>query len=198
MRAPKGSGSLYQRASDGLWMASVAIRSEDGRRRRRVFSSRSRVVVEARLAAWLFENPLPERAPSLPRGSNLRAARSIATHTAAEWSAYARSVAYACHYCSVALPRQLVEKDHKQPVARGGSDGIDNLAVACRACNREKGTLTEAEYVAYLIALERHLIPRELNLPTDLRPCLGCEGTTLYHHNFMRASTPMHAFRPAP
>lgn len=35
-----------------------------------------------------------------------------------------------------AMPAQI---EHVIPRARGGSEGLDNLVLACAACNREKG-----------------------------------------------------------
>jgi len=34
------------------------------------------------------------------------------------------------------------EVDHSVPVAKGGTDHLNNLFPACIACNREKGTVT--------------------------------------------------------
>jgi 5-methylcytosine-specific restriction endonuclease McrA len=39
-----------------------------------------------------------------------------------------------------------LEKDHMIPVSRGGSDAIDNIAVACTECNAEKRQMTADEY----------------------------------------------------
>lgn len=36
--------------------------------------------------------------------------------------------------------------EHLTPVARGGTNELDNLTLSCRPCNRRKGTLTEAEF----------------------------------------------------
>jgi len=40
--------------------------------------------------------------------------------------------------------------EHAQPVSRGGTDAPDNLRLACEECNRHKGMLTEAEFLAVL------------------------------------------------
>lgn len=60
-----------------------------------------------------------------------------------------------CHYCGAAgscwWPRLLsgrpgawvaftgLELDHVTPESRGGSSDPDNLVLACRTCNRQKG-----------------------------------------------------------
>lgn len=55
-----------------------------------------------------------------------------------------------CYYCAVLLALGDISVDHKNPVERGGTNGFFNLAVACIACNKAKGTMTEVEYRASL------------------------------------------------
>jgi len=40
--------------------------------------------------------------------------------------------------------------DHRLPVSRGGSDVMENLALSCQACNLEKGTRTDEEYLYWI------------------------------------------------
>ena len=47
--------------------------------------------------------------------------------------------------------------EHAQPVSRGGTDAPDNLRLACEECNRHKGVLTEAEFLAVLGGRQRLL-----------------------------------------
>ena len=42
-----------------------------------------------------------------------------------------------CVYCSA---RNLLEVDHIQPVALGGTNDIENLVTACERCNKKKGS----------------------------------------------------------
>jgi len=49
-----------------------------------------------------------------------------------------------CSYCgATCLPLQV---EHLTPKARGGSDRVSNLALACEPCNRRKGNQTAAEF----------------------------------------------------
>jgi 5-methylcytosine-specific restriction endonuclease McrA len=48
-----------------------------------------------------------------------------------------------CIYCGV----EADTVDHMIPKSRGGTDDVDNLIPACRACNQEKGDRTYDEYV---------------------------------------------------
>lgn len=41
-----------------------------------------------------------------------------------------------CAYCG----EPATEIDHLVPVAKGGTDHLDNLVSACRSCNRSKGS----------------------------------------------------------
>ncbi len=66
-----------------------------------------------------------------------------------------------CYYCDAALfpfgrwPKSTMfpearcyQVEHAQPVSRGGTNAPDNLRLSCEECNRHKGMLTEAEFVA--------------------------------------------------
>ena len=49
-----------------------------------------------------------------------------------------------CAYCKVTnVPLQI---EHITPKARGGSDRVSNLTLACKPCNTRKGTRTAAEF----------------------------------------------------
>jgi hypothetical protein len=57
--------------------------------------------------------------------------------------------ARAKNYCEYCLSHQdyimgRLQIDHVQPVAKGGSDDIDNLCLACELCNQYKWTKTDA------------------------------------------------------
>jgi len=66
-----------------------------------------------------------------------------------------------CYYCGAKLfpygiwPKsgrfegaRRYQVEHAQPVSRGGTDALENLRLACEECNRHKGMLTEAEFLA--------------------------------------------------
>ena len=55
-----------------------------------------------------------------------------------------------CGGCRMAFPFRNFEIDHVIPRAKGGSDHADNLQLLCGACNRAKGTGTQAELIAKL------------------------------------------------
>jgi CRISPR/Cas system Type II protein with McrA/HNH and RuvC-like nuclease domain len=57
-----------------------------------------------------------------------------------------------CHYCGEYLyskweeGRAPYDIEHKIPLSRGGTNYIDNIALACADCNSSKGPLTEEEF----------------------------------------------------
>jgi hypothetical protein len=46
---------------------------------------------------------------------------------------------FSCQYCGKTPPQVVLEIDHIQPVAEGGTNDILNLLTACFDCNRGKG-----------------------------------------------------------
>jgi len=78
------------------------------------------------------------------------------SHTTADWIWLLQFWNWRCAYCGETGPLQ---PDHRVPLARGGSNAIENILPACRSCNQRKGLLSEDEFRARL-ARER---PRQGN-----------------------------------
>jgi hypothetical protein len=59
-----------------------------------------------------------------------------------------------CFYCSISLRdergRWRGTRDHLTPIAKGGTDNIDNIVAACWPCNKRKGNRTLGEYRVYV------------------------------------------------
>ena len=53
-----------------------------------------------------------------------------------------------CRYCNSPLGTDA-QVDHAIPVARGGSNDMENLDLICPRCNQEKGDKTPEEYIAW-------------------------------------------------
>jgi len=53
-----------------------------------------------------------------------------------------------CYYCKCDISSGY-HVEHKQPIARGGSNWPENIALSCPSCNLEKGSKTEEEYIEY-------------------------------------------------
>lgn len=69
------------------------------------------------------------------RHQRIREAREKGTHTPEEWDALLQACQARCVKCW----SSGVVKDHIIPVAKGGSDSIDNLQPLCATCNGAKG-----------------------------------------------------------
>lgn len=57
-----------------------------------------------------------------------------------------------CFYCETEISfyrKKLnsLEIDHKNPISRGGTDAVANLAATCRKCNSLKATMTDMEFL---------------------------------------------------
>lgn len=46
-----------------------------------------------------------------------------------------------CHWCGESLEPEEASFDHYMPLGLGGSDGIENIVLACAPCNLSKGNL---------------------------------------------------------
>lgn len=145
--ATYGFGTVYQRASDDRWMAVVELPRQRGEaRRRKTFSDTTREAVEQKLREYREAEPARER---MSRAENMAHARALGTHTTAEFWAKVRACGRRCEYCGKEIGLFEFHGDHRTPVSRGGSDSIDNIAVACKGCNLDKGSLTAEEYRAF-------------------------------------------------
>lgn len=168
MATTYGHGGIYQRKSDGLWVATAEHEDNrdrgDSPRKKHTFASKTREGALAKLEAYREANPPAGEAVAAPqpRLSNMARARALGTHTAAEWRALVKSTGGRCEYCGVQTsivfkggvfksPRKQV-KDHRTPVAAGGSDAISNLAVVCYQCNALKGLMDEVAFRAWMAA----------------------------------------------
>lgn len=148
---PHGYGTIYQRESDGRWIAAVDLPSERGERKRKTFSGWTQEDVAAKLKAFRLANPATEH---VGRKVNVRRAKEQGSHTDKEWWALVRLAERRCYYCNIETVADLdkkfhrlaTQKDHLVPVSRGGSNAIENVVVSCRTCNQAKGTMTADEF----------------------------------------------------
>ena len=140
MRRPPNSGSIYQR-KDGMWVA--AFRKPDGGRLTVKSKSRDRLIEKLADNHNIHWNEEPPRAPTRP--DLLVAARTLGTHTRAEWDALRRHTPN-CRYCGEELNAWNESKDHAVPLSLGGSDAIDNIQRICWECNNDKGDQMPDEY----------------------------------------------------
>jgi 5-methylcytosine-specific restriction endonuclease McrA len=70
------------------------------------------------------------------------------SYTWTEWVSLVEVHGGLCAYCGVS---GVLHADHRIPLARGGSNSIDNIIPACPVCNFRKSTMTEAEFRTRLL-----------------------------------------------
>ena len=76
----------------------------------------------------------PQRGWPQPR--RVREANAQGSHTRSEWMRVKSDYRNRCAYCGISgVP---MTKDHVVPLARGGSDYIENIVPACKTCNSRK------------------------------------------------------------
>lgn len=146
-RGQRGLGSIYRNKSR-YWVATIELHKQDGVRVRKSVSSKTFCVTLTKLRDLRKVYPQRDLAPreTRSRGDDMFAARLLGTHTAGEWHAKCRAVKCRCAYCGRECFTWMLEKDHVIPISRGGSDGIDNIVVACYPCNRGKSDMTVEEW----------------------------------------------------
>lgn len=59
---------------------------------------------------------------------------------------YRKRLYIVCEYTGERVPIAKIEIDHNHPISRGGSFGLENLAITSAKNNQQKGELTADEY----------------------------------------------------
>lgn len=70
------------------------------------------------------------------RNKRMKIAQIRGVHTQEEWQKLLGQSGGSCRKCG---SKELIEKDHIVPIARGGCDCIQNIQPLCRKCNIKKG-----------------------------------------------------------
>lgn len=60
----------------------------------------------------------------------------------------------ACAYCQRWMNSSTFVTDHEEPIAAGGSFGLNNLVLACAHCNRIKGRMSGEAFRALLMFVQ--------------------------------------------
>jgi 5-methylcytosine-specific restriction endonuclease McrA len=88
----------------------------------------------------------PEDARLIARRRRARQKEADGTHTPTDVAAQYEMQKGRCYYCGCELNGKY-QTDHVIPLSRGGSDGTDNIVVACAPCNQSKGDKLPTEWV---------------------------------------------------
>ena len=95
-----------------------------------------------------------------------------------------------CNYCGKRYPYDQLEMEHMIPKELGGPDHRRNMQLACKTCNRLKGTSTDIEFRrlnARLIPTEERTPPKRPVDPKNLKS--GTQGTRYRERPHRRDST---------
>jgi 5-methylcytosine-specific restriction endonuclease McrA len=119
-------------------------RAEDKRQWRKANPDRWREIAERSYKKH------PEKYAAWRRNRKARKRNAPGTHTAADLKAILIAQKYRCTYCRGNLKRAKRHVDHIKPLARGGSNGPENLQYLCAPCNMSKGAKDPIQFAQEL------------------------------------------------
>ena len=99
--------------------------------------------IKATVAAYRAK--YPEKKAILENRRRVRKLGNGGSHTLEELNDKFSKFGNRCFYCGRECKLTI---DHDIPLARGGSDSIDNILPACKSCNSKKNTKTAIEFMS--------------------------------------------------
>jgi 5-methylcytosine-specific restriction endonuclease McrA len=124
--------------------AYTAANPEKVRERRRKHREANKDRLYAERRAWAQAHPEKRRVGERNRETRERGAEG--SHTYAEIMALGERQGWRCAYCPADISAGWHE-DHVMPIARGGTNWISNIALACQPCNQSKHARDPAEWM---------------------------------------------------
>jgi 5-methylcytosine-specific restriction endonuclease McrA len=106
------------------------------------YNNRERALEKARINGPRWKAANPEKMRAMWTRRRARKAGNGGSHTAQEWLDLKARYDNRCLCCGKREPEIALTVDHVIPIARGGSDDIDNIQPLCRLCNLRKHTKT--------------------------------------------------------
>jgi 5-methylcytosine-specific restriction endonuclease McrA len=83
--------------------------------------------------------------PAKWQNRRARKRHASGTHTAADIAAQRTRQKGRCFWCQEKVGRSY-HVDHVMPISRGGSNGPENIVIACASCNLSKGAKMPSEF----------------------------------------------------
>lgn len=126
------------------WKAENKDKVAEGDMKYRMTDAAKKLAKE-RNRRWRKKNPEKAREKAATYLANKRA---LSGHCSiGEWKMRLAYYGGKCFYCGT---EGNIEREHRIPVSRGGTNWPSNLVPACRSCNAKKHAKTESEYVELL------------------------------------------------
>lgn len=94
------------------------------------------------------DDPLKLRAQRLRQDWRKRS--KLPVPSSSEIEAWLKGQPLVCAYTDRPVTPATLQVDHRQPLERGGTNDLANLAIVHRDANAEKGTMTEGEFRSLL------------------------------------------------
>jgi 5-methylcytosine-specific restriction endonuclease McrA len=122
---------------------------EQIRKRTANYVATHRAEARARSAKWYAENPERGKANARVSGHRRRAkiAKVGGKFTKEDIRNLYVTQGACCFYCSTSI-EEGYHIEHMTPISRGGTNGLDNVCLACAPCNRSKHTKTAEEFIS--------------------------------------------------
>ena len=141
---------------DADWLLFVALCEEVGARPRRCAKFHFQAVGKLRVNYWPTSGYMHANGTVGGQPANMRAAVEASMRPPSpvdgvacrrlpkRWRRRTRAKlaelhGTACHWCGKELSKFRATIEHLIPRSRGGSDQLDNLRLACRKCNQDRG-----------------------------------------------------------
>lgn len=124
--------------------AYAAARPEVGRASKARYRERNRDETRRRSSEWYKANP--EKARLKCRRRYARKKNAEGSHTVADVLAQLEGQQHRCWWCRAKIHGKRYHVDHRIALANGGSDGPENIVIACPECNVRKSALMPWEF----------------------------------------------------
>lgn len=142
----------YERSGELQRAASRRWKDNNKQRQRDYWQEWYSENAEHRATYW--KHYAAENPDILRERSQRRRARKLeaeGSFTEAEFQAKFAANNYHCHWCGKKLTAKTVTRDHRIPLAKGGSDSINNIVPSCHSCNARKRTKMPWEFNGRLL-----------------------------------------------
>lgn len=111
---------------------------------RRAYDDANKMEIAEYMRAWQKANPESVRSALHRRRARKQGAEG--SHTKEDIHQQYKTQRGKCYYCKCEVGDKY-HVDHVVPLARGGSNGPENLVIACATCNTSKGAKLPHEWI---------------------------------------------------